>query len=265
MQRLRILVGQILRKFGYSVRNTPDLQLADAGLRSLKLLRVLSESSSTFKLPLGEAIQIMDKSKSQLGQDVVALSMVGTFKTGYFVEFGATNGLDLSNTYLLEKSFGWTGILCEPAPTWHADLENNRSCKIDKRCVFSVSSQRLSFTEGSVRELSGISSFADNDKRISKDRRATTYDVDTVSLRDLLKSHGAPAYIDFISIDTEGSEYEILRDFDFGEYSFGFVCVEHNYTSNREKLNHLLSMNGYYQVHPDLSLWDDWYVGPQLP
>lgn len=249
---------------GYSLRKTPDLQRADAGLRSLKLLRLLSESSFTSRLPLEEAIRVLEKSKSQLGQDIVALSTVGVSKAGYFVEFGATNGLDLSNTYLLEKSFGWTGILCEPASTWHSDLELNRSSKIDKRCVFSVSDQKLSFTEGSVGELSGISSFAADDKRIANDRKATKYEVETVSLRDLLKSHSAPAYIDFISIDTEGSEYEILENFNFGEYSFGFVCVEHNFTSNRAKLNHLLSKNGYSQVHPDLSLWDDWYVGPQL-
>lgn len=248
---------------GYSVRKTPDLQIADAGLRSFKLLRILSQSTLTSNLPLEQAIHILDKSKSQLGQDVLALSTVGTSKSGFFVEFGATNGLDLSNTHILETTFGWTGILCEPATIWHDALESNRSCKIDKRCVYSVSGQKVNFTEGSIRELSGISSFAADDKRISNDRGATTYEVETVSLRDLLRFHESPAYIDFISIDTEGSEYEILRDFDFSEYTFGFVCVEHNFTSNRARLKHLLSRNGYSQVHPDLSLWDDWYVGPQ--
>jgi hypothetical protein len=84
--------------------------------------------------------------------------------------------------------------------------------------------------------------------------------VETISLQDLLVSHGAPKYIEFLSIDTEGSEFEILKNFDFQSYRFGAICVEHNFADTREKINGLLLANGYQQVHIDLSDFDDWYV-----
>lgn len=263
MKWFGVLVVRILQWAGYSVRKTPEQERADLALHSLRLIRLLAESSKTSSLKLQEVVHILDKSRSQLGQDIIALSRVGTSDPGFFVEFGATNGLDLSNTYLLEDSFGWKGILCEPAIAWHKELKSNRLAAIDTRCVYSVSGKQLNFTEGSNKELSGITAFAVADERISRDKKSVSYQVETVSLRDLLRTYDAPAHIDFLSIDTEGSEFEILKDFAFEEYSFGFICVEHNRTHIRGKLNQLLIKNGYYQIHSELSQWDDWYVrGP---
>jgi hypothetical protein len=84
--------------------------------------------------------------------------------------------------------------------------------------------------------------------------------VETVSLEDLLLDYKAPKHIDFLSIDTEGSEFEILNAFDFRKYSFGVICVEHNFTINRDKIRALLEGNGYKQVHVELSEFDDWFV-----
>jgi hypothetical protein len=77
---------------------------------------------------------------------------------------------------------------------------------------------------------------------------------------DLLKEHNAPEFVDFLSIDTEGSEFEILKNFDFQSYRFGAICVEHNFADTRYKINKLLLANEYVQVHADLSDFDDWYV-----
>jgi hypothetical protein len=54
-------------------------------------------------------------SQSQYKQDIFVLTQLGFKRNGYFAEFGATNGLELSNSYLLERQFGWSGILAEPA------------------------------------------------------------------------------------------------------------------------------------------------------
>ena len=54
--------------------------------------------------------------KRQINQDIFVLYTLNWKRNGFFVEFGATNGIDLSNTYLLEKDFGWKGILSEPNP-----------------------------------------------------------------------------------------------------------------------------------------------------
>jgi hypothetical protein len=86
------------------------------------------------------------------------------------------------------------------------------------------------------------------------------YKVQTISLLDLLKKYQAPKFIDYLSIDTEGSEFEILNAFNFNEYTFGIITVEHNFTFRRDMIYELLSKNGYVRKHEDISNVDDWYV-----
>jgi len=203
-------------------------------------------------------------SKSQLGQDILALSVSGLEKPGFFVEFGAADGVALSNSHILEKHLGWNGILCEPSTGWHEALKKNRACFIDTRCVYSVSGERIGFSENYLGELSAITSYAEPHASGILKRTTSSYDVETISLLDLLKAHNAPQFIDFLSIDTEGSEFEILKNFDFNSYRFGAICVEHNYAETREEINKLLLTKGYIQVHADLSDFDDWYVHGEI-
>ena len=72
-------------------------------------------------------IDYIDLSKSQIRQDLFVLSELRFKQNGYFVDFGATNGLDISNSYLLETQFNWKGILAEPAKKWHKDLKKQKS------------------------------------------------------------------------------------------------------------------------------------------
>jgi FkbM family methyltransferase len=225
-----------------------------------KLLRILRASPFASTFTEKDVSVAISESRSQLGQDVFALSFVGPHKAGYFVEFGATNGKSLSNTFLLEKHFGWTGILCEPARAWLPELQKNRSAKIDVRCVYSNSDLMVKFLETDMGELSTIEGFGAEDEHSGAREVSHSYDVMTVSLLDLLNYHNAPKHVDFLSIDTEGSEFEILHGFDFSQYSFGAIAVEHNYSATREKVRALLLSHGYRQVYPELSDFDDWFV-----
>ena len=60
-----------------------------------------------------------------------------------------------------------------------------------------------------------------------------------------LRHHGAPKTIDYLSIDTEGSELEILSAFDFSAYHVRIITVEHNYSPMRGKLHDLLTSNSF--------------------
>jgi len=204
--------------------------------------------------------QLLQKSKSQLRQDLFVLSELNYKRNGYFVEFGATNGIDLSNTYLLETEYGWNGILVEPATLWHKDLEINRKTIIDKRCVWKQSGESLVFNETNYPELSSIDSFSSSDLHAKAREDGKKYSVKTISLLDLLTEHKAPREIDYLSIDTEGSEFEILENFDFEKYRFKIITCEHNYSPMREKLNTLFQKNGYENKYEHLSQFDDWWV-----
>src|SRR5271165_3354934 len=76
-------------------------------------------------------LKLLPSSRSQLGQDLFVLSELKFKRNGFFCEFGAASGVDYSNTFLLEKEFGWGGILAEPARRWHKSLRDNRNCTIE--------------------------------------------------------------------------------------------------------------------------------------
>jgi FkbM family methyltransferase len=211
-----------------------------------------------------QLLKYFSQSKSQLRQDLFVLSRLDFKKQGYFVEFGATNGYDLSNTYLMEKEFGWSGILAEPATIWHKELKKNRSCNIETDCVWKDSTSTFTFNQVAVAELSTINSYSNTDGHRKARKEGRTYSVKTISLNDLLSKYNAPQQIDYLSIDTEGSEYEILSNFDFSKHTFQIITCEHNYTPMREKLYALLTRRGYQRVFENLSLFDDWYIKPTL-
>jgi len=101
-----------------------------------------------------EALLALPNSQAQLRQDLLVLCHTNFKENGYFVEFGACDGRELSNTYLLEKDFKWNGILAEPGRIWHKDLYNHRNCHISEDCVWRESDQDIVFNE--VGELSTI-------------------------------------------------------------------------------------------------------------
>lgn len=259
MNVIKKFVIYIFRVLGYDL--IPIGHADHVCLSSFRQKQILSIGSRFSNSNENDTDDICQSSKSQLGQDLLALGMFGPNHRGFFVEFGATDGVEYSNSWLLEKRFGWTGILAEPGRAWHRDLLKNRSCNIDKRCVYSSSGEEVMFSEvKEARALSTISRFMDVDHHKTRRENQTSYLVPTVSLKDLLDFHKAPRRIDFISIDTEGSEFEILNAFDFNAYSFSLMCVEHNFTANRIRIHDLLASHGYKRVYTELSEFDDWYV-----
>ena len=206
------------------------------------------------------ALNSLESSKSQLRQDIFALSQNGFKRNGFFVEFGAASGVDLSNTYLLEKQFGWNGILAEPARCWHKSIAANRNCHVETDCVWIDSHSTLTFNESDSSELSTIEQYASGDLHTDTRKAGRTYQVKTISLVDLLDKYNAPKVIDYLSIDTEGSELDILNSFDFSKYQFKVITCEHNFTPAREKIFDLLTRNNYVRKNEELSRFDDWYV-----
>ena len=115
----------------------------------------------------------------------------------------------------------------------------------------------LKFTQDEIVELSGLSSFKDLS---SARKKSLNYEVTTVSLNDLLKFYKAPSVIDYLSIDTEGSELEIIEDFDFVATRFRFISIEHNYREDRKEIREILSKHGYSNIMSEFSDFDDWYL-----
>lgn len=199
---------------------------------------------------------------SQLGQDIWVLQKTGYKHGGFFVEFGATDGVSLSNTMLLETRFGWRGLLAEPNPEFLSDLKKNRQATISDACIAGETGRQVEFIFADV--FGGIAQFAGEDAHSAR-RDAYRQQVKnvsvltTISLNDFLTQHNAPRQIDYISVDTEGSEYDILRTFPFTKWDVALWTIEHNFTPLRDKIYALMRENGYERQEAQ---FDDWYFKP---
>lgn len=202
--------------------------------------------------------QLKMKSVSQLGQDLWVLEKTNYKRGGFFVEFGATDGVLLSNSWLLEKEFGWQGICAEPNPKFFKELKQNRNCIVSNQYIGRETGKDVEFILADA--YGGSSEFADADDH--KEKRKAYADAGniitftSISLDDFLMKHHAPRNIDYMSIDTEGSEYELLSSFPFHKWNIRLLTIEHNYSPKREKILNLLNKNGYVRTEHD---WDDWY------
>jgi FkbM family methyltransferase len=248
---------QTLKKLDIGLLRYSRLQQFEEAARVNNIVQLLVQLPSEHSVPL---LKDLLQSHSQIGQDLFALSMLDFKTDGFFVEFGATNGVDLSNTCLLERNFGWKGILAEPAKRWHEALKNNRKCHIETNCVWKESNSTITFNEANIGEFSTIDSFSKSDLHDQIRKNGTTYTVNTISFQDMLDKYNAPRKIDFLSIDTEGSEFDILNSLDFNKYQFNVITCEHNFAPQREHIHSLLTKNGYVRKFTELSQFDDWYV-----
>ncbi len=261
MKKIIKIIRLVLSYFNIGLIKLDQLKELQANRIHDSLLKML------INLPKKDAqkiLQYIRKSKSQLGQDLFVLSELGFKRNGFFVEFGAANGIDLSNTYLLEKDFGWNGVLAEPARCWHKELNKNRGVNIDTCCIWTTSDSMVTFKEVDYAELSTISLFTSKDANRNMRLEGKTYAVKTLTLNDLLKKYNSPSIIDYLSIDTEGSEFDILESLDFNKYQFRVITCEHNFTADREKIFELLKRNGYVRKFEDISSVDDWYFNDKL-
>lgn len=209
-------------------------------------------------------VDLLPKSRSQFLQDIFCALALGQARDGFFVEVGVGSGERISNTYMLEKEFDWTGILFEPNRTFHDSIKACRTAELDTRAATSKTGETLRFEEFSgAGEFSRLLGATSHDM---SNLAATEYDVQTVSLTDAFQKAGAPAEIDFISIDTEGSEIDILNGINFGAQRFKVLVIEHNFHREAEEAyEDILRPHGYRRVLPEVSGVDAWYVHRDLP
>lgn len=198
-------------------------------------------------------------------QDLYVRHRLKDRREGYFVEFGAFDGIVFSNTLSLEKDLEWRGILAEPNPACHAALKANRSAIVDLRCVWSRTGETLEFTRAqNMPIISTLSRYRHLNAAIDQQGPASL-SVPTVSLNDLLAEHRCPRVFDYLSVDTEGSEFDILSAFDFKKWRPRLITVEHNhYPPLRDSLRALLASQGYEREFELFSRNEDWYFDPAL-
>jgi FkbM family methyltransferase len=160
---------------------------------------------------------------SQAGQDFWVFGEVfNEMRNGYFIDIGAHDGIYLSNTYTLECRYDWNGICVEANPDSFARLKKNRRAICVNACLDSAEG----FVDFAKRDVLGgiISSDMMNKE---PDKSCAVIRIKTQTLNNLLKEMNAPQEIDYLSIDIEGAEESVLKDFNFKDYRFKCITIEH--------------------------------------
>jgi FkbM family methyltransferase len=194
--------------------------------------------------------------KSQVGQDKWVVDFFAAKEGGYFLDIGAHNGVDLSNSYYLEKKLGWNGICVEADPDLFEVLKNNREC-ICVNVAASDSSGKIKFLKD------GFSGRAEENPR--------SIEIESKSLAEILEENNSPKVIDYLSLDIEGMELQVLSKFPFDEYEIILITVEHNVymrnqivQKNKQGIYDILTSNGY-EIHSENVqsqglAFEDWYI-----
>lgn len=173
---------------------------------------------------------------SQSGQDKYIAKLIKYKRDGFFLDVGAYDGINLSNTYFFEQSLDWKGICIEPNPEIFEKLSKNRKCTSVNCCIAAESGvlKYLSIS-GYGEMLSGIVSLFDERSLQRIDQTIETHggskkiiEIAAFPLKELLKNHNVN-YIDYCNIDVEGGEMSVLSSIDFSQVQIKFLSVENNY------------------------------------
>lgn len=181
---------------------------------------------------------------SQVGQDKYLNENVFKNKeNGVFVDIGAFDGVTHSNSYYFEKNLNWTGICIEPLPNKFKELKSCRNCICINSCI-SNEEAIVKFIEvnGAPAMLSGMQKNYDlrHLARLKNEivRDGGSYkiiDIPARNINNILKENNL-FKIDYLSLDTEGSELEILKSIDFDSFYIHAISVENNYSDPNFKL-----------------------------
>ncbi len=193
---------------------------------------------------------------SQYGQDKWALETCNYKKEGFFVDIGAWDGELISNTYPLEKYFKWSGICIEANPTKYQSLVANRD-PINVHACLDYTNHDVEFRCDNGL-FGGIIDIDTDNGMHPPETTENILRMQTKTLEQVLDENNAPVVIDFLSIDVEGAEYRILKNFPFHKYTFLCMVIERP----SAELNKLLQENGYIFVKN--AHVDSYYVHPSI-
>lgn len=204
---------------------------------------------------------------SQIGQDEFIDNFFLKKENGFFVDVGASDGKYFSNTYFFEKYRNWKGICIEPLPTEFNKLSLNRSSINLNLCVSDFEGETdFTYVEGfydyPINMLSGIS---DKYHSLHKERinqevnkcggKIETIKVPVKKLQTIFDEFNVTE-VDFCSVDTEGSELDIIKSIDFDKTLIKVFIIENNY--NESDIKDFLESKGY-ALHSKIR-WDDVFV-----
>jgi len=210
--------------------------------RAIEMKEMITKYTPKFvKSAIKRCLQPHSFQMSQAGQDLWVFGEVFNEKRGgYFLDLGAHDGLSISNTYLLERKYHWTGICVEANPDSFQQLRKNRRAV----CVHACLDSTEGFVNFAKRNVMGGIVSADTDNKGIENNTDEVIRIETKTLKSVLIENKAPSEIDYLSIDVEGAEQRVLGDFNFKKYRFKCMTIERP----TELLRAIFKENGYILI-----------------
>lgn len=175
-------------------------------------------------------------------------------KGGFFVDVGAHDGVTINNTVFFERELEWRGICIEPIPERFKELAANRNCECLRGCAYEKNTT-LPFTRisGYAEMLSGIAqSYPDaHRRRISSEMQQHGGTLEEIQVRAFRLESVFDLYnvthVNYLSIDTEGAELQVVRGINFEKVTFDVIEFEENYPGAGDDVRAHLRAHGYEQ------------------
>ena len=177
------------------------------------------------------------------------------YDKGFYVELGANDGITQSNSLYFELKRGWKGILIEPSPHKYLLCKENRNSKnliYCNACVDFNYSQRyvdikyanlMTVSQNLKLDLEDAGKhIEDGKKHLKENEPIFEFGSVAITLNELLEKSNAPKLIDFLSLDVEGAELDVLKGIDFERYNFRFMLIE---IRNFDRINRFLKDYNY--------------------
>jgi FkbM family methyltransferase len=177
------------------------------------------------------------------------------YDNGFFVELGANDGVSQSNSLYFEMKRNWRGVLIEPSPHNFLLCKEQRSKRNHIFCNACVSydykekyvdiryANLMSISQNLELDLNDKDAHISNgEKNLSNSEEVFSFGAVAATLNSLLKKSNAPKEIDFLSLDVEGAELEVLKGIDFDEFTFKYMLIELRDTN---RIENFLNNYGY--------------------
>ena len=179
---------------------------------------------------------------SQFQEEWIIRDFFKDRRDGLFVDVGANHYRDGSTTYYLEKNLGWSGVALDPQREFEADYRRYRPrTRFFPFFVSDVSNQTAKLYMVNF-DSQTVSAYRPQEQVAL----TTEIDAPTVTLTDLLDRLGIRR-VDFVSVDVELSEPQVLKGFDLDRFRPALVCIE-AHTEVRQQILDFFARHAYVAV-----------------
>lgn len=202
-------------------------------------------------------------SHAQNREDIILSGFFSNQKSGYYIDIGANDpSADSVTKYFYDK--GWKGINIEPIKSLYEKLKEARPRDTNLNFGISNKSGRAKFRE--YKTYHGLSTFDsvmqedyDDNQEDKNLRDFIEYEVEVKTLKQVLDEQKVATTINFLKVDVEGYEYEVLEGNDWSKYRPQVICIESNHISKDWRPQ--LLENGYQYCFNDGL--NDYYVAKE--